>query len=220
MPLPLKPHSLMGAIAKAQRASLRRSFQFRHARSHHENVAQRSGRTKLFPALILPRLAPDPFGEDLERDLCLDIRPWPNISNLSHVAGKKPEYWPPRFNCPRCRQLQRPTLYRLDARERFGVGTKRSRGEWRGVHQARPIALGHAHRGPAPRASADPQGLVPSGNEWPPTLASLSRRATIRVRSNRRGLSCFSHRSSHVVGLIIGENALSNFWPRMSAFGH
>ena len=46
-------------------------------RSHHEYVAQRSGRTKWLPALFLPRLASDPPGEDLERRLCLDIQAWP-----------------------------------------------------------------------------------------------------------------------------------------------
>jgi hypothetical protein len=69
--------------------------------------------------------------------------------------------------------------------------------------RSRPVMLTEV---PPPRASADSQGLVPNGDEWPATLASLARRTTLRVRSNRSGLSCFPHRLSRVAG----ENALSN----------
>ena len=179
-------------------------------RSHHEYVAQRSGRTKWLPALFLPRLASDPPGEDLERRLCLDIQAWPNTSNRAHVASEDPEHWPPWLNCPRCRQSRRPAVSRLDARERLGVGTKRSRSERRGVYQAGPIAAGHAHRNSARGASANPQGVVSSCHEWSQTLASLARRASIGLQSNRSGLPGLSHRPSHVAGENCAAKSLSS----------
>jgi hypothetical protein len=94
------------------------------------------------PAVLLPRLAPDPPG-----------RIWSGVfarvSGLGltpegSLAGEEPEQRTPLFYRPRRRRSPRPALPRLDARECFGVGAKRSCGRRRGVRQTcklRPVML-------------------------------------------------------------------------------
>lgn len=157
------------------------------------------------PAVLLPRLAPDPPGEDLERGLCVGIRTWPYTRNLAHIAGEEPEQRTPLFYRPRRRRSPRPALPRLDARECFGVGAKRSCGRRRGVRQTRQIASRHAYRNSSQGACANPQGMVRSRHEWPPALAGRARRSGIGVRNNRTGLSGLSHRPGRIALLVYSD---------------
>lgn len=161
---------------------------------HSGAAAQRSSRTKRLPALLLPRVAPDPLRENFERSVGLGIRTWPDAANLAHLAGERPEQRSPPRNRPRGREIPRSALSRLDARGWFGVGAKRARGGRKGVYQAWSIASGYAYGDRTTGARPSPQGMVPGCHKWPSAPPGLAPGTGLRVRSGRRRLPRVSHR--------------------------
>jgi len=142
----------------------------RFGRSDHEYIATRSGRAGL-PAFLLQELAADSVSQGLEWSLCLAEQSRPVAADPAHTAGQEPLQQSPLLNGACRGQLWGPALSRLDAGEWLKLGSRRSRGAGKSIHQAGKIPSRHTDRNSGYREGANSQGLVRSRYEWPQALA-------------------------------------------------
>jgi hypothetical protein len=160
-----------------------------------QRKAFRPGGAQRINAAVLPQLAPDsswPVGQSV---YLLVVRPRAAAEVPGRPRSSRSHIRPQTLEPRRDRHCQRQTLSRIDARPGVRLGKERRSRAWR---RSYPPGTPTPR---SPRGSADgaegthPPRVRANRVERPTALPAPRRRATVRLRCDRRALSCVPDRS-------------------------